>query len=511
MLVATTTPAARALNGDPIRVLIIDDDRFHAETVAETLQKVGYDCTVAFSGTEGARRIETDQWDVILTDLKMADIDGLAILRKARESLPDAEVVMITGFGDVKTAVEAIKQGAANYLTKPVDRDELRAIVKKASERLSLARTNRELKRQLDERFGFEGVIGNSTEMQKVIKRLQQIAATDATVLLLGETGTGKDLVAKAIHNNSPRKNKHFASLNCAAPNENLIEDELFGHEPGAYTGGEKMRKGIFEWANGGTVFLDEIGDMPYKLQAKLLKVLEDKEVKRIGGNEPIKVNVRLISATHRDLEAAIAERDFRMDLYQRLRVVTIRLPPLRERREDIMLLAVHFMKQSNNEHGKHATTIAEPVRRAMMTYNWPGNVRELRNFIDSMVVLDRDGVLGLDDAEGSDVFDKGAAGPATSAAGGTNLVGRPLAEVERYCIEEALKLTGGNREEASHMLGIGERTLYRKIQDWKQQDRIKTALAEHDGSIEEAAKAMEMDVGELRREVKKAGLTEEK
>ncbi len=508
---ATTPAPARALNGDPIRVLIIDDDRFHAETVAETLEKVGYDCTVAFSGTEGSRRIETDQWDVILTDLKMADVDGLAILRKAKELLPESEVVMITGYGDVKTAVEAIKEGAANYLTKPVDRDELRAIIKKASERLALARANRELKRQLDERFGFEGVIGNSAAMQRVIKRLQAIAETDATVLLLGETGTGKDLVAKAIHNNSKRKNKHFASLNCAAPNENLIEDELFGHEPGAYTGGEKMRKGIFEWANGGTVFLDEIGDMPYKLQAKLLKVLEDKEVKRIGGNEPIKVNIRLISATHRDLETAIAEREFRMDLYQRLRVIPIRLPPLRERREDILLLAAHFMKLSNNEHGKHTTTIAEPVRRAMMAYNWPGNVRELRNFIDSMVVLDHDGVLGVDDAEGSDVLLRGTPGPAAAgAADGARLVGRPLAEVERYCIEEALKLTGGNREEAAHMLGIGERTLYRKIQDWKQQDRIKTALAEHDGSIEEAAKAMEMDAGELRREVKKAGLTEE-
>jgi two-component system response regulator HydG len=510
MLVATTTTPTRSLDGEPIRVLIIDDDRFHAETVAETLRKVGYDCTVAFSGTEGSRRIEADEWDVILTDLKMADVDGLAILRKARELLPEAEVVMITGYGDVKTAVEAIKEGASNYLTKPVDRDELRAIIKKAAERLALTRANRELKKQLEERFGFEGVIGNSAAMQAVIKKLQQISPTDATVLILGETGTGKDLVAKAIHNNSPRKNKHFATLNCAAPNENLIEDELFGHEPGAYTGGEKMRKGIFEWANGGTVFLDEIGDMPYKLQAKLLKVLEDKEVKRIGGNEPIKVNVRLISATHRDLEAAIAARDFRMDLYQRLRVVPIRLPPLRERREDIMLLAAHFMKLSNNEHGKRATTIAEPVRRSMMTYNWPGNVRELRNFIDSMVVLDQDGVLGLDDAEGSDVLQKGQPGPAAAAPGGTNLVGRPLAEVERYCIEEALKLTGGNREEAARLLGIGERTLYRKIQDWKQQDRIRTALAEHDGSIEETAKAMEMDVGELRREVKKAGLSDE-
>ncbi len=229
MLVATTTVPARHLNGDPIRVLIVDDDRFHAETVAESLQKVGYDCTVATSGSEGARQIEADEWDVILTDLKMADVDGLAILRKAREQSPDVEVVMITGFGDVKTAVEAIKQGASNYLTKPVDRDELRAIVRKASERLALARANRELKRQLDERFGFEGVIGNSSAMQGVVKKLQQIAQTDATVLILGETGTGKDLVAKAIHNNSrartstsprsiaPLRTRTLSRMNCSA------------------------------------------------------------------------------------------------------------------------------------------------------------------------------------------------------------------------------------------------------------------------------------------------------
>src|SRR5262245_13916781 len=320
-------------------------------------------------------------------------MDGLSILRRARELAPEAEVVMITGYADVKSAVDAIKQGASNYLTKPLDLEELRAIVQKASERQRLARANRELKKQLDERFGLEGVIGNSPAMREVIRRLQAIAQTDATVLILGETGTGKDLLAKAIHTNSRRKDKRFFSMNCAASNENLIEDELFGHEAGAYTGGEKMRKGIFEYANGGTVFLDEIGDMPLKLQAKLLRVLENKEVTRIGSNEPIKVNVRLISATHRDLEAAIAAKEFRMDLYQRLKVITIKLPALRERREDIPLLAMHFLKEYNALHGKHVTSIAEPVRRATAEYSWPGNVRELRNFIESMVVLDSDGV----------------------------------------------------------------------------------------------------------------------
>jgi two-component system response regulator HydG len=508
--VATSTTPQRQLNGDAIRVLVIDDDRFHAETVAESLEHVGYDCTVATSGMEGWRLLDSDEWDVILTDLKMADVDGLTILRKAREVLPDAEVVMITGFGDVKTAVEAIKQGASNYLTKPVDRDELRAIVQKASERLRLARANRELKRQLDEKFGFEGVIGHSPAMQEVVKRLQAVAQTDATVLILGETGTGKDLLAKAIHNNSRRKNKHFATLNCAAPNETLIEDELFGHEAGAFTGAEKARKGIFEWANGGTVFLDEIGDMPFKLQAKLLRVLENKEVTRIGSNEPIKVNVRLISATHRDLEKAVAENQFRSDLYHRLRVVTIKLPALRDRREDIPLLSAHFLKELNAAHGKHATTISEPVRRAMTAYDWPGNVRELRNFIESMVVMDYDGVLGVDDVQDSRVMQKGRSGVSPATTGSSaNLVGRPLGEVERYLVEEALKLTGGNREEAARLLDIGERTLYRKIQEWKQQDRIKSALAEHGGDVAATAKALEMEAKELQQEIKKLGLAE--
>jgi two-component system response regulator HydG len=499
--------SARQANGDAVRVLIIDDDRNLARSMAETLERIGLDCTVALTGQDGVRLLEQEDWDVVLTDLKLPDTDGLSVLRKARESAPDAEVVMITGFGDVKTAVEAIKQGAANYLTKPVDIAELRAIVQRASEKARITREVREVRRQLDERFGFEGVIGNSPAMQEVVKRLRQIAQTDATVLLLGETGAGKDLVAKAIHNNSKRKNKRLATLNCAAPNENLIEDELFGHEAGAYTGGEKQRKGIFEYANGGTVFLDEIGDMPFKLQAKLLRVLENREVTRIGSNEPIKVDIRLVSATHRDLEKAVREGHFREDLYHRLKVVTIRLPPLRERREDIPLLAAHFLKEFNAKHGKHVKTIAEPVRRAMAAFDWPGNVRQLANFVEGMVVYDTDGVLGVDDVpEDSEVLRRGGAA-APAGGGGVSLVGRPLAEVERYCIEEALKLTGGNREEAARMLGIGERTLYRKIQDWKHQDRIKTALDQHQGDVGEAAKALNMDEVELAKEIKKSGL----
>src|SRR5439155_17405669 len=449
------------MDSDSLRVLIIDDQRPHAEAVAESLARVGYECVIATSGKAGADKIEKEDFDVILTDLRMEDLDGLTLLRKAKQDLPEAEVVLITGYGDVKTAVEAIKEGASNYLTKPVDMAELRAIVDKAGERLRLARANRELQRQLDEKFGFEGVVGNSAKMHDIIAKLRDIAPTSATVLIQGETGTGKELYAKAIHNNSPSRNKPFAAMNCTALNENLLEDELFGHEPGAFTGADRLRKGRFEHANGGTLFLDEVGDMPLSLQSKLLRVLENQEVLRIGSNEPIKVNVRLLSATNRDPEEAVTKATFRQDLYFRLKVVTIRLPPLRERREDLPLLAARFLEDFTQRHGKRITSIAGPLRKAMASYDWPGNVRELRNLIESMVVQDTDGVLDLDDLQEGDHLRR-VQMPESNAGGPANLVGRPLTEVERYYIEKTLEMTQGNREEAAKRLGIGERTLYR-------------------------------------------------
>jgi two-component system response regulator HydG len=491
---------------EPIRVLIIDDEPFHADAVAESLQRVGYDCVVATSGKAGASQLEREDFDVILTDLRMADMDGLAILRKAKQDSPDSEVVLITGHGDVKTAVEAIKQGASNYLAKPVDIAELRAIVDKASERLRLAKANRELKRQLDERFGFEGLVGNSPKMHDVLKKLRAIAPTSATVLIQGETGTGKELIAKAVHTNSPRKNKPFVAMNCTALNENLLEDELFGHEPGSYTGAERLRKGRFEHANAGTLFLDEVGDMPLTLQAKLLRVLENQEVFRIGSNEPIKVNVRLLSATNCNLEEAVANGSFRQDLYFRLKVVTVRLPALRERREDIPLLCAHFIKDFNARHNKNVTSIAEPVRKAMAAHDWPGNVRELRNLVESMIVQDQDGVLGMDDVQEGDSLRRLSLGD-HRPAGPDNLVGRPLNDVERYYIERTLELNEGNREDAARMLGIGERTLYRSIQDWKLQDRIRDALKEANGSVEAAAKSLGVKPQVLERKIKKWGM----
>jgi two-component system response regulator HydG len=494
------------MNGEQIRVLIIDDEKLHAEAVAESLQRVGYECVVATSGAAGSKRMKEEDFDVVLTDLRMEDMDGLAILRQAKEDTPEAEVVVITGHGDVKTAVEAIKQGAANYLTKPVDMAELRAIVDRAAERRKLARANRDLQRQLDEKFGFEGVVGNSPKMHRVIDVLRNIAPTSAAVLIQGETGTGKELVAKAIHTNSPRKNKPFVAINCTALNENLLDDELFGHEPGAFTGADKLRKGRFEYANGGTIFLDEVGDMPLPLQAKLLRVLENKEVFRIGSNEPIKVNIRLLSATNRDLETAVANGTFRQDLYFRLKVVTVNIPPLRERREDIPLLTAHFIKEFSQTNNKPVTGVAEPVRKALATYDWPGNVRELRNTIESMVIQDQDGVLGLDDLQEGDRLRQ----PQWTDANVTSpsaLVGRPLIEVERYYMQQALDLTGGNREEAARMLGIGARTLYRMIQDGKLQDQIRRSLNEAGGDRAQAAKRLGMSEQSLERKMKKWGM----
>ncbi|WP_435016005.1 sigma-54-dependent transcriptional regulator [Tundrisphaera sp. TA3] len=456
---------------DPqIRVLVVDDDEGHAEAVAESLERVGYDCVVAGSGRQGLKQIQEQDFDIILTDLVMDEVGGMEILAEARRELPDAEVVILTGHSTIKAAVAAMQAGASHYLTKPLDIGELRTVADKVSQAQRLARSNLDLRRQLNERFGFEGMIGNSPLMHAVIGRLRQIAPTSATVLITGESGTGKELVAKALHANSPRRTKPFVALNCAALSENILESELFGHIKGAFTGADRERKGWFEHANGGTLFMDEIGEIPISTQVKLLRVLETGEIVRVGTNDPIKVNVRMISATNRDLKEAIASGSFRQDLYHRLKVVSVNLPPLRARREDITLLIDSFLKQFAASHGKTVTSITPAARKALMAYPWPGNVRELKNAIESMVVVDFDGVLDVDDLTEDLIAQPDAAGAvaSTAAASGPNLVGRPLDEVEAYYIGETLKLTSGNREEAARLLGIGERTLYRKIKEYQ-------------------------------------------
>jgi two-component system response regulator HydG len=450
-----------------IRVLVVDDDEPHAEAVAESLERVGYECVVASSGREGLRLIEAQNFDIIITDLIMEGVGGLEVLAKAKSELPDAEVVILTGHGTIKTAVTAMQAGAMHYLTKPLDIGELRAVVEKASQTLRLARSNIELQKQLHERFGFEGVIGNSPAMHAVVARLRQIAPTSASVLITGESGTGKELVAKALHNNSPRRYKPFVALNCAALSDNILESELFGHVKGAFTGADRERKGWFEHANGGTLFLDEVGDIPLSTQVKLLRSLESGEIVRVGTNEPIKVNVRLISATNRELTEAIAGGTFRQDLYHRLKVVSVKLPALRERREDIDLLVDHFLKEFTSAHGKKVASITPAARRVLRQYSWPGNVRELKNVVESMVVVDFDEVLDVDDLT-EELQSSTGPGPADDSAAGANaLVGKPIEDIEKYYIMETLKLTGSNREEAAKMLGIGERTLYRKLKEY--------------------------------------------
>jgi two-component system response regulator HydG len=464
------SPASRNNVDDPssppAEVLIVDNDQAHAETVAESLERTGLHCRVATSGKEGAKLIESDSFDVVITDLVMHNIDGLGILERTKAAQPDAEVILMTGHGTIPSAVEAMQKGAFNYLLKPLDLAQLRTLTQKAAESARLRRTNLELNRRLDEKFGFEGVVGDSPQMRDVIEKLKRIAPTNASVLIQGETGTGKELVAQAIHQNSPRKNKPFVALNCAALSENILESELFGHVKGAFTDASTDRVGKFEYAHGGTMFLDEVGDMPLPTQIKLLRVIENGEITRVGSNTPITVNVRIISATNSNLEEGIEKGTFRSDLYHRLKVITIRLPTLRERSQDIPILIDYFIRQFTSAHGKQIKGVSAAARRVLLTYDWPGNVRQLRNVVESMVVVDYDGLLDVDDLP-----EELAGAPAPpgepSTASLSLLVGKPLDELEKLFLAETLRQTAGNREEAANMLGIGERTLYRKIKEY--------------------------------------------
>lgn len=460
------------LPSTPVRVLIVDDDEAHAQAVAESVERMTgqYECTVATSAIKGLALLQSDTFDVVVTDLRMPDGDGLAILRKSKEEIPDAEVILLTGHGSINSAVTAMQHGASTYLTKPLDIHELRTAVEKASSRLRLLRHTAELNRRLDEKFGFEGVIGTSQQMHRIVTQLQQIAPTDSTVLIEGENGTGKELVARAIHQNSRRKSKPFVPLNISALSESILESELFGHEKGSFTGAERRRIGQFEYANGGTLFLDEVGEMPMNTQIKLLRVLEDGQITRVGANEPLKVNVRLVAATNADLKEMVAKGSFRKDLYYRLNVVNIVLPPLRERRADIPLLLDHFLKEMNARHSKQLEGFSKSARQALSAYDWPGNIRQLRNTVERMVVVDMDGLLDVDDLP-DDIVPlhpiHNDSNQQTLPAGSEGLVGKPLTEVEKHYIVRALELTEGNREEAARLLGIGERTLYRKIKEY--------------------------------------------
>ncbi len=452
------------------RILIVDDDLAHAESLVDVLEGENYECEVAGSGREAVTALEARSFAVVLTDLRMADLSGLDVLKQAGVLQPDAAVILITGHASIETAVDAMRMGALDYLPKPVKLPELRSKVARAVERFrlrshneELLRQNEDLRRQLDKRFGFEGIMGHSPEIQRVLETLGQVAGTSANVLILGESGTGKELVARALHNNSPRAKKNFVAVNSAAMSEGLIESELFGHVKGAFTGATGDKVGRIAYADGGTLFLDEVGDMPKATQAKLLRVLESREVMPVGGNKSMKVDIRLIAATHQNLRGMVEEGSFREDLFYRLQVVTILLPPLRKRQGDVPLLVEQFLKEFSQLHARKVHSITPEARALMVRYPWPGNVRELRNAVENMVVLARGECLTVDDLPEAI---RGGSTPG-STSGGFPLAGASLEEAERALISANLELMGGNRQKTAQVLGIGERTLYRKIKEY--------------------------------------------
>jgi two-component system response regulator HydG len=448
----------------PIRVLVVDDDEAHAEALADGLEMDGHECSIAGSGNEAVKRLEEQTFDAVLTDLYMHDRSGLEVLKESQRLQPNAVVLLITGHASVETAVEAMHSGAADYLTKPVNLPELRTKLPRAVDAVRARAQNIELHRQLDKRFGFENIIGHSPPMQRLFDLLGRVSATNATVLILGASGTGKELIAQALHRNSPRKNGPFVPVNCAALSEGLIESELFGHVKGAFTGAISANEGRIMFANGGTLFLDEVGDMPLETQAKMLRVLENRVVVPVGGHKEIPVDIRLVAATNRDLTEMVKKGSFREDLFFRLQVVTLDLPPLRERTGDIPILIDHLIGEMNKAHSRELQGISPEARTLLVRYPWPGNVRELRNCVENMVVLAAGPRLEVEDVP-QNVAQQGEAGG--GSGGGYALQGRSLAEVERDLIAENLALFEGNREKTAKLLGIGERTLYRKIKEY--------------------------------------------
>ena len=467
----------------PVRILLVDNDKDHAQAMHESLERIGLDCTYATSGPEGSKLLDENTYEIVVTDLMMNDIDGMAILKKAKDKQPDCEVIMVTGHATVPRAVEAMRGRAFNFLEKPITPKRLQAVVSKGVESVRLRLQNTHLQSRLDEKFGFENLIFASDSMKSVVDRLRRIAPTDAGVLITGETGTGKDVVAQAIHQNSPRKKKPFVAINTAAVAEHLVESELFGHVKGSFTDAISDRQGKFEYANGGTLFLDEVGDMPMPTQIKLLRVLEEREITRVGDNKVIPVNVRVLAATNKDLEKEIDEGRFRSDLYFRLKIVSVHLDPLSQRREDILPLADYFRKQANKKNGRKIKSFSQELRRWMLGFGWKGNVRQLKNVVESLVVMDIDDMLDMDDlspdlldgktvssstavvqAGGGDSVD---AGPLPDDASSSALIGKSLKEIERWVIEHTLTLANHNREETARILGISERNLYRKLNEY--------------------------------------------
>jgi DNA-binding NtrC family response regulator len=452
-------------------IIVIEDDEGNRRTVTRALEREGYDVK-AFAEAESGLEYLREHRDIVLviTDLMLPGTDGFGVLETSRSIDPEVGLLMITGHGSVESAVEAMKRGADDYLTKPVDLFELRKRTSAIVEKHRLTRRVSELESRLGERFK---IVGQSKPMQDLFRQMELVAPARANVLMISESGTGKELVANALHENSPRLDKRFLPINCAAIPSEILESELFGHERGAFTGATARKRGKFELADGGTVFLDEIGELPHEMQAKLLRVLEQQEFMRVGGTDTIRVDIRVIAATNSDLEAAVEEGKFRNDLYYRLKVVTVRIPPLRERREDIPLLLKHFLEVYGEENQRKNLHFSAEAMRTLVQAPWEGNVRELRNLVESVAVLaPQDEVRVEDLPEEYQGEPPPAEALAMPTAPGSRVPleteGLTMEEIERRAILNALEGTGGNRTRAASILGIGLRTLQRKLKEYR-------------------------------------------
>ncbi len=449
------------------KILLVEDDRNTLEGLAEILAMEKYEVTKAADGHTALRELKNSYFNVMLTDLLLPDFDGLELANQAWNEQNELIVVMMTAFGSVKHAVSAMKKGIYDYLTKPIDIDELLIVIAKAIKEQKLRQDYISLKDKIEKKYQYENIIGSSGKMQEVFRKVNKIATSDATILIRGESGTGKELIARAIHYNSPRKHKDLMEINCSSIPETLLESELFGHEKGAFTGAHKMMKGKFELADGGTIFLDEIGDLSPAVQVKLLRFLQEKRFNRVGGSGFITVDIRLIAATNVDLEKALHEGKFREDLYYRLNVIPIFLPALRERREDIGPLIEHFIAKFASKNNKKLTGISPEALSTCLTYSWPGNVRELENAIENAVVLTEFDVIQPEDLPSymqmqakSEVLTK------INTPDGLNYRGQ-LEFAEKMIIKKALDESSGNRTHAARRLGFSIRTMRNKVKKY--------------------------------------------
>jgi len=446
-------------------ILLVDDEPAQRTVLAGYLRKKRHAIREAGSVAEALKRIAQEPADIILSDFKMPDRTGLDLLREVQKQQPETTVIIMTAFGTIEDAVQTMREGAYDYLTKPVDLEELDLLIQRIGERQRLLSENRLLREQLVERYSFAGIVSQSTSMETVLNTAGRVAHSRASVLIRGESGTGKELIARAIHFHSPRKSQPFVAVNCAALNENLLESELFGHEKGAFTGADRQRRGRFETADGGTLFLDEVGDIPPGMQVKLLRVLQEQSFERVGGTTPLHVDVRIIAATNRNLEDLIRQGSFREDLYYRLNVITIDIPPLRERREDIPPLLQHFVERFSKENQRKTPSFSREAWEMLLRYSWPGNVRELENIVHRAVILARGDVLTTDDLP--PVM---KALPREASAGARNGIADLPGQVERLekeLVLEALRLQDGNQSRAAAQLGISERNFRYRLKKW--------------------------------------------